>query len=103
MAIRPGRLARPMPRVRPRTSPASPELAPPAPLIFHEHEWESTLRDEVLRVISRLGDRELGLTSVHRKLCDGLLEGTLVASDLTMTPLSRMDWERRTVHAMHDP
>jgi hypothetical protein len=83
--------------------PASPAPASPAPPTFHPHEW-STLQDEVLRVIALVGGkRELGLAIVNRDLRSGLLEGTLVAPDGTPTPLSRTDWERRTVHAPHNP
>ena len=83
--------------------PASPEPASPAPLVFHPGEWASSLRDEVLQTISRVGGNKLGLAIVNRDLRSGLLEGTLVAPDgSTMTPLSRTDWERRTVDAMHN-
>ena len=87
-----------------QASPASPEPASPAPLVFHPSEWASSLRDEVLQTISRVGGNKLGLAIVNRDLRSGLLEGTLVApDDSTRTPLSRTDWERRTVHAMHNP
>jgi hypothetical protein len=84
--------------------PASPDPASPAPPTFHPHERASTLQDEVLRVIALVGGkRELGLAIVNRDLRSGLLEGALVALDGTMTPFSSTDWERRTVHAPHNP
>jgi hypothetical protein len=82
--------------------PDHPATSGPAPLIFHPRDW-TPLQDEVLQVISRAGERGLGLAIVNRDLRNGLLEGALVAPDLTMTLLSRTDWEHRIVHAAHNP
>jgi hypothetical protein len=82
---------------------ASPEPASPAPLTFHLRDWVP-LQDAVLQVISLVGGkRDLGLEISNRYLRSGQLESALVAPDGTMKLFEASDWERRTVHAPHNP
>src|SRR5262245_26237145 len=66
-------------------------------------DWEP-LRDGVLRVIARVGGKtDLGLRIINQCLRNGLLELGLTLDGITMTPFSRTDCERRTVHAPPNP